>query len=262
MVLSPLEVAIPRLHQRPIATPWDSVFKMAAALVAELTKLVAEVKTVLAATKALHAEAKTVKTASEKPVKKVKSDEAKTPRDSTPSFMARNAYGKVLRARYAERYAADKAVSISHLKTQKDLIDEDKATYDTFCGAFIAELETTGIPASRWKKDDEEYAAFEDAFISNMGSSNAAPKKAAAAAAAPPVKILAKKAKTAPAPPKTPEADESLLPLTVGGEDYLRDSSSNHLWKVDEDGAQGAFAGIYQPGNKKEPIHFCDSPSE
>jgi len=235
---------------------------MAAALVAELTKLVAEVKTVLAATKALQAEVKTVKTVSEKPVKKVKSDEAKTPRDSTPSFMARNAYGKVLRVRYAERYAADKAASISHLKTQKDLIDEDKATYDTFCGAFIAELETTGIPASRWKKDDEEYAAFEDAFISNMGSSNAAAPPKKAASAAPPVKILAKKAKPAPAPPKTPEADESLLPLTVGGEDYLRDTSSNHLWKVDEDGAQGAFVGIYQPGNKKEPIHFCDSPSE
>jgi len=172
---------------------------MAAALVAELTKLVAEVKTVLAATKALQA----VKTVSEKPAKKVKSDDAKVSRDSTPSFMARNAYGKVLRARYAGRYAADKAASISHLKTQKDLIDEDKATYDTFCGAFIAELETTGIPASRWKKDDEEYAAFEDAFISNMGSSNAAAPPKKAVAAAPPVKILTKKAKPAPAP-KTP----------------------------------------------------------
>jgi len=230
---------------------------MAAALVAELTKLVAEVKTVLAATKALQAVVKAEKTVSEKPAKKVKSD-AKVSRDSTPSFMARNAYGKVLRLRHAERYAEDKAAGVKHLNTQSNLIHADKATYDTFCGAFIAELETTGIPASRWKKDDEEYAAFEDAFISNMGSSNAAAPPKKAASAAPPVKILAKKAKPAPAP----EADESLLPLTVGGEDYLRDSSSNHLWKVDEDGVQGAFVGIYQPGNKKEPIHFCDSPSE
>ena len=255
---------------------------MAAALVAELTKLVAEQKSLNAEMKMLIAAAAPAKTAV---VKKVKDAEAKTPRDATPSFMARNIYGKVLRLKNAERYASDKTEGINHLKTQAALIAEDKEAFDIFVAACIEALESTGIPASRWKKDDEEYTAWEEEYISatSSGSSKPAAKPAAAPAAAPampPKKVLVKKPVTAAppppaaaAPPKkvitkkaqlpaSPVETEGMPKMTIDDEEYFFDSATNGLWEKDEDGNQGAWRGYFQPGNKEEPIRYCDAPED
>ena len=252
---------------------------MAAALVAELTKLVTEMKTILSTIKE---SAETVKPA--KAAKKVKSESAepKAPRDATPTFMARNAYGKVLRLRHAERYAEDKAAGTKHLTTQKNLIDEDKPAFEKFTSAFVSAVESSGIPASRWKKDDEEFVEWESEFIKTFmapASASVPSKKAPApapapapaqkpsspvsaavsASAAPPKKVLAKKAvKTVAKPTVT---DTSLVRLTIDGDDYLRDTKTNGLWRLDEEGVQGAFTGYYQAG-KEEPIRYCDSPED
>jgi len=244
---------------------------MAAALVAELTKLVAEVKTILSSIKE---SAESVKPA--KAAKKVKSESAepKAPRDATPTFMARNAYGKVLRLRHAERYAEDKAAGTKHLTTQKNLIDEDKPAFEKFTSAFISAVESSGIPAARWKKDDEEFTEWESEFIKTFMAPPSASKKAAPApapkpsspvsaavsvSAAPPKKVLAKKpAKTVAKPTVT---DSSLARITIDGDEYLRDTKTNGLWRIDEDGIQGAFTGYYQAG-KEDLIRYCDSPED
>lgn len=245
---------------------------MAAALVAELTKLVTEMKTILSTIKE---SAETVKPA--KAAKKVKSESAepKAPRDATPTFMARNAYGKVLRLRHAERYAEDKAAGTKHLTTQKNLIDEDKPAFEKFTSAFVSAVESSGIPASRWKKDDEEFVEWESEFIKTFTAPSTASvplKKAApapkpsspvsaavSASAAPPKKVLVKKAvKTVAKPTVT---DSSLARITIDGDEYLRDTKTNGLWRIDEDGIQGAFTGYYQAG-KEDPIRYCDSPED
>ena len=73
-----------------------------------------------------------------------------------------------------------------------------------------------------------------------------APKKA--------VKTVAKDA--APAP------DDSLAKTIIFEEEYLRDTKTQALWKVDEDGNQGPFVGYYQAGDEDEPIRYADHPED
>ena len=242
---------------------------MAASLVTELTKLVGEMKTIVTSMKESAESAKAPKA-----TKKAKSESAepKAPRDATPTFMARNAYGKVLRLRHAERYAEDKATGIKHLTTQKNLIDEDKPAFEKFSVAFIAALESSDIPASRWKKDDEEFTEWESEFIKTFSApvaSAAAPQKKVVAKPPSPVSAaqpkpgakLAPIKKAAKVVAKPTPTDTSLSRLTIDGDEYLRDTTTNALWRIDEDGVQGAFTGYYQAGNK-EPIRYCDHPED
>lgn len=260
---------------------------MAASLVSELTKLVAEAKTLVAEMKTLTVASKAAPSAKTTKAKKDKGDaEAKAPRDATPSFMARNAYGKLLRLQHADRYASDKTEGIKHLTTQKNLIDEDKPAFEAFCTAFVEAIGSSGIPASRWKKDDEEFMTWESEFIKTSLAPSTTPKAspkavqkpsapakpaapkpahvvaaAAAAAAAPPKKVLQAGKKAVKTVAKPTHTDASLARITIDGDDYLRDTTTNALWRVDEDGVQGAFTGYYQAGNA-DPIRYCDHPED
>ena len=81
----------------------------------------------------------------------------------------------------------------------------------------------------------------------------------------------AKKAASVPAPvavtpPPAPEPvaadEEEWIRKTISGKKYLWNPSNNHCYRLEADGSQGDWAGLYDPKNKKiddsveEPLEF------
>ena len=217
---------------------------------------------------------KTVKTTDDKP-KKEKDPNAKK-RDVPLSFTARTAFIAKIKVSHAERFAEEKANGTKYLVTAKSIIDENKADFDAFVAEFIA----ANTPSSV-----SNAAAAAPAVVSKPASSPApvaaaTPKKltaadlkakkpaTATATATPPKPASAKPAPAAPkkaakpAAPAAPVQDESMDRLTIFEEDYFRDTKTQALWKVDDEGNQGPFVGYFQAGDEDEPIRYAEHPED
>lgn len=210
---------------------------------------------------------KTVKTVADAKPKKEKDPNA--PKREVPlSFTARTAFIAKIKVSHAERFAEDKAAGIKYLVTAKNIIDENKSDFDAFVSEFIAHHGSS--PASN--------AAAAPAAVSKPASSAssapaATPKKLTAAdlkakktaTATPPKPATAKPTPAAPkkAPkPAAPVQDESMDRITIFEEDYFRDTKTQALWKVDDEGNQGPFVGYFQAGDEDEPIRYAEHPED
>ena len=202
---------------------------------------------------------KTVKTTDDKP-KKEKDPNAKK-REVPLSFTARTAFIAKIKVSHAERFVDDKAAGVKYLVTAKNIIDENKADFDAFVAEFIANHGSS--PASN--------AAA--APVVSKPAPAATPKKLTAAdlkakkpeTATPPKPASAKPAPAAPkkaAKPAAPVQDESMDRITIFEEDYFRDTKTQALWKVDDEGNQGPFVGYFQAGNEDEPIRYAEHPED
>ena len=185
---------------------------------------------------------KTVKTEVKTAAAKKEKDPDAPKREATPLFKARTAYIAEIKVSHAERFAEEKAAGIKYLTTAKSIIDEDKPAFDAFVANFIG---SSPAPAP-------------------------APAAAAAAVATPPKPASAKPLAAPPAPkkqvktvkPAPLQVDDSLAKIEIEGDEYLRDTKTQALWRLDEDGHQGSFVGYYQAGNEDEPIRCCEHPEE
>lgn len=212
---------------------------------------------------------KTVKTVADAKPKKEKDPNA--PKREVPlSFTARTAFIAKIKVSHAERFAEDKAAGIKYLVTAKNIIDENKSEFDAFVSEFIARHGSS--PASN--------AAAAPAAVSKPAASSAAPAAPAAtpkkltaadlkakkpATATPPKPAAAKPAPAAPkkaAKPAAPVQDESMDRITIFEEDYFRDTKTQALWKVDDEGNQGPFVGYFQAGDEDEPIRYAEHPED
>lgn len=210
---------------------------------------------------------KTVKTEVKTAAAKKEKDPNAKKREANPLFKARMAYIAEIRVSHKERFAEEKAAGIKYLTTAKSIIDEDKPAFDAFVAEFIASAGSSPsnaaapapapapAPAATPKKmtpADLKKAA--EAKKASAPAAVATPPKPAAAPSAP-----KKQVKTVA---KTPAVDDSLAKIEIDGDEYLRDTKTQALWKVDEDGHQGPFIGYYQAGNEDEPIRCCEHPEE
>lgn len=215
---------------------------------------------------------KTVKTVADAKPKKEKDPNA--PKREVPlSFTARTAFIAKIKVSHAERFAEDKAAGIKYLVTAKNIIDENKSDFDAFVSEFIAHHGSS--PASN--------AAAAPAAVSKPAAASSAapaapapaatPKKLTAAdlkakkpaTATPPKPAAAKPAPAAPkkaAKPAAPVQDESMDRITIFEEDYFRDTKTQALWKVDDEGNQGPFVGYFQAGDVDEPIRYAEHPED
>ena len=215
---------------------------------------------------------KTVKTTDDKP-KKEKDPNAKK-REVPLSFTARTAFIAKIKVSHAERFAEDKAAGIKYLVTAKNIIDEDKPTFEAFVAEFIANHGSS--PASNAAAAPAVSKPAPAAVVSSPAPAAAAatPKKLTAAdlkakkpvTATPPKPATAKPA-APPAPkkaakPAAPVQDESMDRITIFEEDYFRDTKTQALWKVDDEGNQGPFVGYFQAGNDDEPIRYAEHPED
>ena len=89
-------------------------------------------------------------------------------------------------------------------------------------------------------------------------TATATPPKPASAKPAP----AAPKKAAKPAAPAAPVQDESMDRLTIFEEDYFRDTKTQALWKVDDEGNQGPFVGYFQAGDEDEPIRYAEHPED
>ena len=214
---------------------------------------------------------KTVKTTDDKP-KKEKDPNAKK-REVPLSFTARTAFIAKIKVSHAERFAEDKAAGIKYLVTAKNIIDEDKPTFEAFVAEFIANHGSS--PASNAAAAPAVSKPAPAAVVSSPAPAAAAatPKKLTAAdlkakkpvTATPPKPASAKPAPAAPkkaAKPAAPVQDESMDRITIFEEDYFRDTKTQALWKVDDEGNQGPFVGYFQAGNDDEPIRYAEHPED
>jgi hypothetical protein len=215
---------------------------------------------------------KTVKTVADAKPKKEKDPNA--PKREVPlSFTARTAFIAKIKVSHAERFAEDKAAGIKYLVTAKNIIDENKSDFDAFVSEFIAHHGSS--PASN--------AAAAPAAVSKPAAASSAapaapapaatPKKLTAAdlkakkpaTATPPKPAAAKPTPAAPkkaAKPAAPVQDESMDRITIFEEDYFRDTKTQALWKVDDEGNQGPFVGYFQAGDEDEPIRYAEHPED
>lgn len=208
---------------------------------------------------------KTTKTEVKTTAKKEKDPDAPK-REATPLFKARTAYIAQIKVSHAERFAEEKAAGIKYLTTAKSIIDEDKPAFDEFVAEFIA---SAGSSPSNAAAAPAPAAAATPKKVSAADLKKAAEAKKApapAAVATPPKPTAAKPAAAPPAPkkpvktvaPKAPAPDESLAKTEIDGEEYLRDTKTQALWKLDEDGHQGPFVGYYED----EAIRYAEHPED
>jgi hypothetical protein len=208
---------------------------------------------------------KTTKTEVKTTAKKEKDPDAPK-REATPLFKARTAYIAQIKVSHAERFAEEKAAGIKYLTTAKSIIDEDKPAFDEFVAEFIASAGSS--PSNAAAVPAPAPAPAPAAATTPKKVSAADLKKAAEAkkAPAPPKPTAAKPAAAPPAPkkpvktvaPKAPAPDESLAKTEIDGEEYLRDTKTQALWKLDEDGHQGPFVGYYED----EAIRYAEHPED
>lgn len=207
---------------------------------------------------------KTVKTEAKTSAKKEKDPDAPK-REATPLFKARTAYIAKIKVSHADRFAEDKAAGIKYLTTAKNIIDEDKPAFEAFVAEFIgsspapvAVSSPAPVEAAPKKMTPADLKKAADAKKSSAPTATP-PKPVAAKPSAPaaPKKAVKTVAKTAP-----PPADDSLAKTEIFEEEYLRDTKTQALWKVDEEGNQGPFVGYYQAGNEEEPIRYTEHPED
>ena len=203
---------------------------------------------------------KTVKSEVKTTAKKEKDPDAPK-REATPLFKARTAYIAEIKVSHADRFAEEKDAGIKYLTTAKSIIDEDKPAFDAFVAKFIASAGSSPSNAA---------SAAPAAPASSPKKMSAAELKKAAevkkTAATPPKPTAAKPLAAPPAPkkpvktvaPKAPAPDESLAKTEIDGEEYLRDTKTQALWKLDEDGHQGPFVGYYED----EAIRYAEHPED
>ena len=214
---------------------------------------------------------KTVKTTDDKP-KKEKDPNAKK-REVPLSFTARTAFIAKIKVSQAERFAEDKAAGIKYLVTAKNIIDEDKPAFEAFVAEFIANHGSS--PASNAAAAPAVSKPAPAAVVSSPApAATATPKKLTAAdlkakkpvTATPPkpasAKPAAPPASKKAAKPAAPVQDESMDRITIFEEDYFRDTKTQALWKVDDEGNQGPFVGYFQAGNDDEPIRYAEHPED
>lgn len=209
---------------------------------------------------------KTAKTEAKTTAKKEKDPDAPK-REATPLFKARGAYIAQIKISHADRFAADKDAGIKYLTTAKNIIDEDKPAFEAFVAEFIA---SSGSSASNAAASAPAPAPAPTSSVTPKKVFAADVKKAAEAkktvTATPPKPATAKPVPSAPkkavkkVPQKAPEPDDSLAKIEIDGEEYLRDTTTQALWKVDEDGNQGSFTGYYNPD--EESIRYVDHPED
>ena len=210
---------------------------------------------------------KTVKTET-KTAKKEKDPDAPK-REATPLFKARTAYIAQIKVSHAERFAEDKAAGVKYLTTAKNIIDEDKPAFEAFVAEFIASAGSSPSNAAAPAPAPAPAATPKKMTPADLKKAAEAKKSSAAApaATATPPKPAAKPAPGAPKKAvktvaKTPVVDDSLAKIEIFEEQYLRDTKTQALWKVDDDGNQGPFVGYYQPGEEDEPIRYADHPED
>jgi hypothetical protein len=210
---------------------------------------------------------KTVKSEVKTTAKKEKDPDAPK-REATPLFKARMAYIAQIKVSHAERFAEEKAAGIKYLTTAKSIIDEDKTAFDAFVADFIASAGSSPSNAAAAPAPAPAPAAAATPKKLNAADLKKAAeaKKTSAATATPPKPATAKPAAAPGAPkkavktvaPKAPAPDESLAKTEIDGEEYLRDTKTQALWKLDEDGHQGPFVGYYEDGE----IRYADHPED
>jgi hypothetical protein len=211
---------------------------------------------------------KTTKTEVKTTAKKEKDPDAPK-REATPLFKARTAYIAQIKVSHAERFAEEKAAGIKYLTTAKSIIDEDKTAFDDFVAEFIASAGSSPSNASAAPAPAPAPApaAATPKKLSAADLKKAAEAKKTSASSATPPKPTAAKPASAPAAPKkpvktvapkAPAPDESLAKTEIDGEEYLRDTKTQALWKLDEDGHQGPFVGYYED----EAIRYAEHPED
>lgn len=214
---------------------------------------------------------KTTKTEVKTTAKKEKDPDAPK-REATPLFKARTAYIAQIKVSHAERFAEEKAAGIKYLTTAKSIIDEDKTAFDDFVADFIASAGSSPSNAAAVPAPAPAPAAattpkkVSAADLKKAAEAKKVPAPAPAAVATPPKPTAAKPAAAPGAPkkpvktvaPKAPAPDDSLAKTEIDGEDYLRDTKTQALWKLDEDGHQGPFVGYYED----EAIRYAEHPED
>jgi hypothetical protein len=215
---------------------------------------------------------KTVKTTADAKPKKEKDPNA--PKREVPlSFTARTAFIAKIKESHAERFAEDKAAGIKYLVTAKNIIDENKGDFDAFVAEFIAHHGSSPASNAAAAPAVSKPAAAAAASSAAPAAPVATPKKLTAAdlkakkpaTATPPKPAAAKPAPAAPkkaAKPAAPVQDESMDRITIFEEDYFRDTKTQALWKVDDEGNQGPFVGYFQAGDEDEPIRYAEHPED
>ena len=211
---------------------------------------------------------KTVKTEVKTAAAKKEKDPDAPKREATPLFKARTAYIAEIKVSHAERFAEEKAAGIKYLTTAKSIIDEDKPAFDAFVANFIGSSPAPApAPAAAAAATPKK---LNPADLKKAAEAKKAPAPAAAAVATPPKPASAKPLAAPPAPkkqvktvkPAPLQVDDSLAKIEIEGDEYLRDTKTQALWRLDEDGHQGSFVGYYQAGNEDEPIRCCEHPEE
>ena len=213
---------------------------------------------------------KTVKTEVKTAAAKKEKDPDAPKREATPLFKARTAYIAEIKVSHAERFAEEKAAGIKYLTTAKSIIDEDKPAFDEFVAEFIASAGSSPSNAAAVPAPAPAAAAtpkkVSAADLKKAAEAKTAPAPAPAAVATPPKPTAAKPPAAPSAPkkpvktvaPKAPAPDESLAKTEIDGEEYLRDTKTQALWKLDEDGHQGPFVGYYED----EAIRYAEHPED
>jgi len=150
----------------------------------------------------------------------------------------------LLKAQEPEEAKAAAKVKVKKVKDPDDPKREVSAGLQTWTTLIAETLEE--MKAAGWTHPETgKPASHKDAMKA------AAAKKAEEAAEA---------AAAAPAPKA--QEPEGWIRKTISGKKYLWNPSNNHCYRLEADGSQGDWAGLYDPKNKKiddsveEPLEF------
>jgi hypothetical protein len=220
---------------------------------------------------------KSAKSAKSVKGKKTDDGEVKPKRKAAVGTLAWTAFVKHIKATQPDAFEGIKKES-DKLQIVKGIRAEDMAAYDTFVANYKAEHASVEVEAEEAEAEAKEVVeAPAPAPVKTLTAKEkmaaikaASQAKAAAAPAAAPAPVAAKPAAAKPAkkevkkavakPAKKEEAAQ-LPTVTIDGENYWHDETTNGLWmKKEGEAYNGAdWVGYYQPGNEEEPIRWTDN---